>query len=42
MQCAPCAVPPEPEPEPVVLDQISIQLAALADLYRDFSHTYGI
>jgi hypothetical protein len=42
MQCVPCAVPPAPEPEPVVLDQISIQLAALAELYRDFPHTYGI
>jgi len=40
MECAPCAVPTETEP--VVLDQISIQLAALADSFRDLPHTYGI
>jgi hypothetical protein len=43
MQCAPCGVPPEPETEskPVVLDQIAIQLAALAAVFRDFPHMFG-
>jgi hypothetical protein len=37
------SLPPESEPGPefVVLDQISIELATLADSFRDFPHTYG-